>query len=119
MLKTVFLGACGKKAVFLVTPKQSQKYSVKEMFRYSWDSVVFAVLVGVLAFFACGSILPVIFIVAGCLLAPLIIFLSNFRLPENRAARKKVKAGTQDDAAPLPLRRASRRSKALPLSLDV
>lgn len=119
MLKTVFLGACGKKAVFLVTPKQSQKYSVKEMFRYSWDSVVFAVLVGVLAFFACGSILPVIFIVAGCLLAPLIIALSNFRLPESRAARKKVKAGTQDDAAPLPLRRTSRRSKALPLPLDV
>lgn len=82
MLKTVLLGLCGKKAVFVVTPKASEKFTFAEIIRYSWDSLLFAVLIGALSFAACGSILPVIFIVAGCLLAPVVILLSNFTLKE-------------------------------------
>ena len=77
MLRTVLLGAFGKKAVFTVTPKQSENFSFEEIIRYSWDSVLFATAIGVLSFFACGSILPVIFIAVGCALAPFIIALSN------------------------------------------
>ena len=77
MLRTVLLGAFGKKAVFTVTPKQSENFSFEEIIRYSWDSVLFATAIGVLSFFACGSILPVIFISVGCALAPFIIALSN------------------------------------------
>ena len=91
MLKTVLLGVCGKKAVFLVTPKQSEKFTVKEIFRYSWDSLLFAAVIGTLSFFACGSILPVIFIVVGCIAAPFIIGLSNISLfSAKRNARLKM-----------------------------
>ena len=82
MLKTVFLGTLGKKAVFLVTPKQSERFTVGEILKYTWDSLLFAVVVGALSLVACGSILPVVFITVGCLTAPIIIALSNISLPQ-------------------------------------
>lgn len=91
MLKTVFLGLLGKKATFIVTPKQSEKFSIGEMFKYSWDSLVFGTVIGVVAVLACGSILPVIFIVAGCISAPVIIALSNIALKTSPLKRKQVK----------------------------
>jgi len=88
MIRTVLLGLFGKKAVFLVTPKQSKKFTVWEILRYSYDSLIFAVVVGVLAWFACGSVLPVLFVVAGCLLAPVIIALSNLSLKKERTPKR-------------------------------
>lgn len=84
MLKTVFLGVLGKKATFIVTPKQSEKFSFSEMIKYSWDSLAFGIIMGILAMFACGSILPVIFVVAGCVSAPFIIALSNISVKERK-----------------------------------
>lgn len=89
MLKTVFLGACGKKAVFLVTPKQSEKFTLGDAFKYTYDSLVFALVVGALCFLACGSLLPVMFIMVGCLFAPAIVLLSN--IPVKRQKRQTVK----------------------------
>lgn len=80
MIRTVIAGLFGKKAVFTVTPKTSEKFTVREILKYSWDSLVFAVALGVVAYFACGSVLPVLFIVIGCLAAPFIIALSNMRV---------------------------------------
>lgn len=85
MLKTVFLGVLGKKATFIVTPKQSEKFRFSEMIKYSWDSLAFGIIMGILAMFACGSILPVIFVVAGCVSAPFIIALSNISIKERKA----------------------------------
>lgn len=85
MLKTVFLGVLGKKASFIVTPKQSEKFRFSEMIKYSWDSLAFGIIMGILAMFACGSILPVIFVVAGCVSAPFIIALSNISVKERKA----------------------------------
>lgn len=85
MLKTVFLGVLGKKATFIVTPKQSEKFRFSEMIKYSWDSLAFGIIMGILAMFACGSILPVIFVVAGCVSAPFIISLSNISIKERKA----------------------------------
>lgn len=85
MLKTVFLGVLGKKATFIVTPKQSEKFRFSEMIKYSWDSLAFGIIMGILAMFACGSILPVIFVVAGCVSAPFIIALSNISVKERKA----------------------------------
>lgn len=82
MIKTVALGVCGKKAVFLVTPKKSKKFTVGEIFRYSYDSLIFAALLTALSLFACKSVIPVIFIVLGCLAAPAVIALSNFAVRE-------------------------------------
>ena len=85
MLKTVFLGVLGKKTTFIVTPKQSEKFRFSEMIKYSWDSLAFGIIMGILAMFACGSILPVIFVVAGCVSAPFIIALSNISIKERKA----------------------------------
>ena len=80
MIRTVIAGIFGKKAVFTVTPKTSEKFTVKEIFRYTWDSLLFAAVLGTVSYFACGSVLPVIFILAGCFASPFIIALSNIRL---------------------------------------
>ena len=77
MICTVAAGLFGKKAVFAVTPKTSEKFTLKDILRSSWDSLLFAAVVGVTAWLACGSILPVAFIVAGCAAAPFVIALSN------------------------------------------
>ncbi len=90
MLKTITLGIFGKKARFVVTPKEARKISVKEALKYSWDSLLFAAIIGTASFLACGSVLPVIFITAGCLCAPLIILLANITLKEKNEAEKVV-----------------------------
>ncbi len=91
MLKTLLLGICGKKAKFIVTPKESQKFTFIEIIKYSWDSLLFAVILGTLAIISCGSILPVIFIVVGCLAAPFIIVLSNISKPIKKQVIQLVK----------------------------
>ena len=84
MLRTIFLGLCGKKAVFIVTPKTSEKFGIKEVLKYSWSSIVFAAAIGATCFVASGSLLPVLFIFAGCISAPFIILLSNIPVKEPR-----------------------------------
>lgn len=91
MLKTVFLGMLGRKATFLVTPKESEKFNLKEILRYSWDSLLFGGLVCLFALFSCGSVLPVVFIVAGCAAAPFIIALSNLPLRGSPLREGKIK----------------------------
>lgn len=104
MLRTIFLGLCGKKAAFLVTPKQTRKFSVKEALLYSWDSVLFAVVIGILSCLSCRSILPVIFITVGCLSAPLIILLSNITVKQQKQSVTVVKSEHKSAAAlPAPL----------------
>ncbi len=92
MLKTVFLGLLGKKATFIVTPKQSEKFRFLETIKYAKDSLLFGIIIGIVAILACGNILPVIFIVVGCLSAPLIISLSNIPLKQNKSERKLKKS---------------------------
>ena len=82
MIRTVIAGLFGKKAVFTVTPKTSEKFTVKEILRYSWDSLVFAAVLGAVAYFACGSVLPVLLIMACCFAAPIVIALSNLPVKE-------------------------------------
>lgn len=82
MIRTVIAGLFGKKAVFTVTPKTSEKFTVKEILRYSWDSLVFAAVLGAVAYFACGSVLPVLLIMVCCFAAPIVIALSNLPVKE-------------------------------------
>lgn len=95
MLKTILLGVLGKKATFIVTPKQSEKFSLGEVLKYTWDSLLFGAAIGVAAWFACGSILPVIFIVVGCALAPFIVALSNITL--RKTAERQGQKSTQSN----------------------
>ena len=89
MLRTVALGLLGKKAVFLITPKGEGRTTVKQALAGTWGSVAFALAVGGMALWACGSILPVIFIFAGCLAAPFLALLSDWELKERNTGRAK------------------------------
>ena len=70
-----------------MTPKTGKKFSLKEAAVYSWDSVAFAAAMCILAVAACGSVLPVIFVAAGCLAAPAIVMLSNIPAKKPRAQK--------------------------------
>lgn len=108
MLRTVALGLLGKKAVFLITPKGEGRTTVKQALAGTWGSVAFALAVGGMALWACGSILPVIFIFAGCLAAPFLALLSDWNLKERLPERGRRPAAAMQAnaslaaAAPLP-----------------
>lgn len=91
MLKTLFLGLLGKKAKFIVTPKESEKFSFIEIIKYSCDSLIFGIILGTLAILSCGSILPVIFLMVGCVTAPFIIALSNINVAINKQYKRLAK----------------------------
>lgn len=101
MLRTVALGLLGKKAVFLITPKGEGRTTVKQALAGTWGSVAFALAVGGMALWACGSILPVIFIFAGCLAAPFLALLSDWELKERLPERGRRPAAAMQANAPL------------------
>ncbi len=80
MISTVIKGLFGKRAVFLVTPKDDEKFSLLEIIRYSIDSIIFALVFAALSLIACKSILPLIILTFSCLLSPVIIALSNITI---------------------------------------
>lgn len=103
MLRTVALGLLGKKAVFLITPKGEGRTTVKQALAGTWGSVAFALAVGGMALWACGSILPVIFIFAGCLAAPFLALLSDWKLKERLPERgRRPAAAMQANASFVP-----------------
>ena len=79
MIKTVFQGAMGKKAVFLVTPKDSRFFSIREIIRFSWDSLYFSAAIGAFCYLSCGTVFPALLVVGSCALAPLVVALSNVK----------------------------------------
>ena len=101
MLRTVALGLLGKKAVFLITPKGEGRTTVKQALAGTWGSVAFALVVGGMALWACGSILPVIFIFAGCLAAPFLALLSDWELKERLPERGRRPAAAMQANASL------------------
>lgn len=80
MIKTVFLAVCGKKAKFIVTPKESKKITLKETFLYSYDSILFAVAIGLLTYFTYYSLFPTLLIVSCCTLTPMAIFDCEYQI---------------------------------------
>ena len=80
MLKTVCLGAMGKKARFLVTPKEKRRFSAAQVLFYAWDSLFFAAAIAAFSYLSCGSLFPAMLVVASCSFSPLVIALSGVRL---------------------------------------
>ena len=101
MLRTVALGLSGKKAVFLITPKGEGRTTVKQALAGTWGSVAFALAVGGMALWACGSILPVIFIFAGCLAAPFLALLSDWELKQRPAEGGRPAEASAQAALPV------------------
>lgn len=89
MIKTVFLGVMGKKAKFIVTPKEDNKISLWQALLITMDSILFAVIVAVLCYFACDSVLPVLLIFGSCILAPIVVLLANIKIKEKTKNKKE------------------------------
>ena len=77
MLRTVWLGVWGKRATFLVTPKEKRRFSLYDIFSYTIDSLLFAFGIAIFSLWSCGTVLPAIILVAGCALAPVALWLAN------------------------------------------
>lgn len=78
MIATVTLALLGKKAKFIVTPKEEKKITLKEAMLGSYDSILFACIIGMFTYVSYFSLLPTFFLVLSCALAPIAIFLANF-----------------------------------------
>ena len=89
MIGTVTLAIFGKKAKFTVTPKEEKRITVKEAFKGSFDSLLFALIVGFLTWSTYFSLLPTFLIVGCSALAPLAILAANVAVKSklNDAAR--------------------------------
>ena len=99
LLRTVICGLFGKKATFTVTPKQSRKFTFRQIVRYSAAPVLFALVLFALSLFACRSVVPVLLLGGGCLLTPLILVLCNVAAKRQTAANsRKVKDGTRAES---------------------
>lgn len=79
MIGTVVCALFGKKAKFIVTPKEEKRITVKDALLGSFDSLIFAFVIGLLTYFTYFSILPTALIVGCCALAPLAILVANIR----------------------------------------
>ncbi len=84
MICTVTLALFGKKAKFIVTPKEEQKLTVKDAIKGSYDSIIFAFVVGVLTYITYFSLAPTILMVACCALTPLAILVANVSVKEKK-----------------------------------
>lgn len=91
MIRTVFLGLFGKKATFLVTPKEDEKFTLTQAILGTADSLIFASAVLILCVLCCGSGAPVVLIVTSSMLAPFVVLISNIGIgkkAENEKNRK-------------------------------
>jgi cellulose synthase/poly-beta-1,6-N-acetylglucosamine synthase-like glycosyltransferase len=84
MIVTVLCALFGKKAKFIVTPKEEKRISVKEAVRGSLDSIFFAVIIGILTYFTYFSLLPTFLLVSCCALTPLAVLAANVAVKVNR-----------------------------------
>ena len=82
-------------------PTQALPGAVALQERLGLALVAFALVVGGMALWACGSILPVIFIFAGCLAAPFLALLSDWELKERLPERGRRPAAAMQANAPL------------------
>lgn len=78
-LKASLLGIFGKKAVFIVTPKDSQKISVMEAIKQNREELMFALVMTALSEFFHRSFLPVALLVIPAVLSVHLTRISNPR----------------------------------------
>ena len=77
MIGTVICALFGKKAKFIVTPKEERKISVKTALKGTMDSLIFAVVIGLLTYATYFSLLPTFLLVGCCALTPLAVLAAN------------------------------------------
>ena len=71
------LGIFGKKAKFIVTPKNSQKISFWFALKFQWKEILFSSILIAISIIFCKSVLPIILIAGTGYLSFFLLFLSN------------------------------------------
>ena len=79
-LVSSFKSIFGKKAVFLVTPKNTRKITALEALKLNYKEIIFACTLMMISFLTSGNILPVILIVIPSLFSPVLTLYSNYRI---------------------------------------
>ena len=87
MVSTVILELLGKKAKFIITPKENTKMGFLDVLKASWSPVIFSIAISVLTYFSFHNIGPTRFLTICCIMCPFVVLLSNF--PVNRKKREK------------------------------
>ena len=81
------MGIFGKKARFIVTPKSSQKMTLKFAFKYQWRELLFATVLLLVSLLFQRTILPVILIVLTGYSSFALLFFSNIRYSPSETER--------------------------------
>ena len=84
MICTVTLALFGKKAKFIVTPKEERKLTVKDALLGCYDSLVFALIIGILTYATYFSVMPTLLLVGCCALAPIAVLAANVAVKKSR-----------------------------------
>ena len=83
-LLSALLGMFGKKAVFIVTPKTSQKISLALALKSQLPEFIFSTILLLLAFLIQGTVLPIILIVLTGYLSFILVFFSSVQYDKRR-----------------------------------
>lgn len=84
MICTVTLALLGKKAKFIVTPKEERKLTFKDAVLGCYDSLIFAFIIGLATYTTYFSLMPTLLLVGCCALAPLAVLIANFAIKKPR-----------------------------------
>lgn len=84
MIGTVVCALFGKKAKFIVTPKEETHITFKDAIAGSFDSLLFALVIGLLTYFTYFSLLPTVLLVSCCALAPVAVLVANVRVKKTK-----------------------------------
>lgn len=90
-LTSALLGMFGKKAKFIVTPKNSERIRLPLALRAQYKEILFSVLLAAVSYLFCRSVLPVILISGTGLLSLPLLFFSNRRYGEEQMRRADAK----------------------------
>lgn len=90
-LISAFLGIFGKKAKFIVTPKDDVKYGFWDAIKIQWKEILFAIIIAIPTILVWGNPLPVILIVLTSVLSFFLIFFSNKRYSKEQTLKNDEK----------------------------
>lgn len=97
MIKTVTLGIFGKKAKFIITPKEEKHISFGETLKASWTSILFGIVIAVATYFAYNSLIPSLMLSSCCLLCPLVILSANIPTNVCKKNKKTIETSSIDE----------------------
>lgn len=99
MISTVVLGIFGKKARFIITPKETKHISFCEIIKASWVSVIFGLGIAAATYFAYHSIVPTLILSLCYALCPIVILLANISTNNTKALERTNNVDNKETAS--------------------